>query len=65
MVVADDRGRVQVYAWQEGKLVTTSSRVSLGWGLASSAAGVFSADGTKSIVAVEYPNIVHVLRPDN
>ncbi|NLV92274.1 MAG: hypothetical protein GX030_07775 [Firmicutes bacterium] len=65
VVVADDRGRVQVYAWQEGKLVTTSSRVSLGWGLASSAAGVFSADGTKSIVAVEYPNIVHVLRPDN
>ncbi len=63
VVLADDRGKVEVFRWQDGQLRSISSRVSLGWALVSSAAGRFEGNGRKAVVVAEYPNVIHILSP--
>lgn len=60
LIAADDRGRVSVYRMgRELELVGES--VSLGWAVASAAAGDFFGDGGVEVVVVGYPSRLHVV----
>lgn len=62
LLTADDKGRVALYAWQDGTFRRVGDVLTLGWGLVSAAVGDLDADGKTEAVVVEYPNVLHVLR---
>lgn len=65
LITADDRGRVSVFRWpgaaDEG-LTLLGESTSLGWAVASAAAGDFFGDGGRQIVVIGYPNRLHVVQ---
>lgn len=62
LLVADNRGQVALYAWQDGRFIRIGEVQSLGWSLVSAVTGDLDGDGTAEAVVVEYPNLLHLLR---
>lgn len=61
LIAADDRGRVSVYRLEQGlELLGESS--SLGWAVASAAAGDFFGNGGVQVVVIGYPSRLHVVQ---
>lgn len=60
LVAADDRGRVSVYRY-DGRLTLVGESVSLGWAVASAAAGDFFGNGGLQVVVLGYPSRLHVV----
>lgn len=61
LIAADDRGRVAVYRIQS-ELQLLGESASLGWAVASAAAGDFFGDGGVQAVVLGYPNRLHVVQ---
>ena len=61
LIAADDRGRVAVYDLN-GRLRLLGESTSLGWAVASAAAGDFFGDGGVQAVVIGYPSRLHVVR---
>ena len=62
LLVADNRGQVALYAWQDGSFTRIGEVQSLGWSLVSAVTGDLDGDGIAEAVVVEYPNLLHLLR---
>lgn len=62
LIAADDRGRVAVYRLNGGLKLMGESTSSLGWAVASAAAGDFFGDGGVQAVVLGYPNRLHVVQ---
>ena len=62
LLVADNRGQVALYGWEEGGFTRVGGAPTLGWSLVSAAAGDLDGDGVAEAVVVEYPNWLHLLR---
>lgn len=60
LIAADDRGRVAVYQLNGG-LRLLGETPSLGWAVASAAAGDFFGDGGVQAVVIGYPSRLHVV----
>ncbi len=62
LAVADDRGRAGLYRFRNGFELVAESDRTLGWAIASVAAGDFFGDGGLQLVVIGYPSRLHVLR---